>query len=158
MWGKALQNEGAHVLDRGPICRMTFTFVIRRGKLASCLHTGHAFNTVKIAFSMFTAIIVLVSSISNGVLYVGFKLTQAEIEQLYCVNKAPQKQCHGKCRFSSTFYQPLSTNINQAAHVQNLAARSIKSPVSDAGGAFLILKKANRAAQTFSENRGTQPR
>jgi hypothetical protein len=38
---------------------------------------------------------------SNGVLYMGFKLNQANIERLYCVNKAqPQKQCHGKCHLN----------------------------------------------------------
>jgi hypothetical protein len=35
------------------------------------------------------------------VLFVGFKLNQAEIVRLYCVNKAkPQNQCHGKCHLT----------------------------------------------------------
>jgi hypothetical protein len=56
---------------------------------------------VKKTFVIFTAVIILVSSMSNAVLYAEYKLNQAKIERLYCVNKAePQKQCHGKCHLS----------------------------------------------------------
>lgn len=49
---------------------------------------------------------------SNAVLYAGFKLNQAEIEQLYCVNKAkPQKKCHGKCHLNK---QLKETNENDS--------------------------------------------
>ncbi|MBK8567882.1 MAG: hypothetical protein IPN76_32310 [Saprospiraceae bacterium] len=53
---------------------------------------------MKKAFVIFTAAIIFISSMSNAILYAGFRFNQTEIEQLYCVNKAkPQKQCHGKC-------------------------------------------------------------
>jgi len=53
---------------------------------------------MKQAIVIFIAAIILVSSMSNALLVVQFKLNQANIERLYCVNKAkPQKQCHGKC-------------------------------------------------------------
>lgn len=38
---------------------------------------------------------------SNALLFLGYKLNQAEIERLYCVNKSqPKKQCHGKCHLT----------------------------------------------------------
>ncbi|MCF8244646.1 MAG: hypothetical protein K9J37_09520 [Saprospiraceae bacterium] len=50
------------------------------------------------AIAIFTATVILLSSMSNAVLVAKFKLNQAEIERLYCVNKAkPEIQCHGKC-------------------------------------------------------------
>jgi hypothetical protein len=56
------------------------------------------FAFVKNAIVILTAAAILISSMGNAVLFAGFKLNQAEIEQLHCVNKAkPQKHCHGKC-------------------------------------------------------------
>ncbi|MCC6723815.1 MAG: hypothetical protein IT258_04855 [Saprospiraceae bacterium] len=53
---------------------------------------------MKKAFVIFTTAIIFISSMSNAILFADFKLNQAEIERLYCVNKAkPQQQCHGKC-------------------------------------------------------------
>ncbi len=53
---------------------------------------------MKKALVIFFAATILVSSMSNALLVAEFKLNQAEIERLYCVNKAtPEKQCHGKC-------------------------------------------------------------
>lgn len=50
------------------------------------------------AISIFAALVILLSSTSNAVLVLEFKLNQQEIERLYCVNKAkPQLHCHGKC-------------------------------------------------------------
>lgn len=61
----------------------------------------HIFANVKKAISIFTAFVILLGSMSNALLVAEFKLNQAEIERLYCVNKSkPEKHCHGKCHLN----------------------------------------------------------
>lgn len=61
---------------------------------------------VRKAIAIFTATVILFSSLSNAVLVAEFKLNQSEIERLYCVNKAkPEKQCHGKCHLKKQLAQ-----------------------------------------------------
>lgn len=60
-----------------------------------------SFAKVRKAISIFTAIVILFSSVNNVVLVLEFKLNQHEIERLYCVNKAkPQLHCNGKCHLN----------------------------------------------------------
>ncbi len=81
---------------------------------------------MKKAFVIFTAAIIFISSMSNSILYAGFRMNQAEIERLYCVNKAkPQKHCHGKCHLKKQL-------------VENNEQKGSPSPLSNLEDSFKL--------------------
>lgn len=53
---------------------------------------------MKILFSILLACLVLIVSMSNGVIFLCYKLNREAITEKWCVNKdKPHLQCHGKC-------------------------------------------------------------
>ncbi|MBK9016101.1 MAG: hypothetical protein IPM82_19700 [Saprospiraceae bacterium] len=74
---------------------------------------------MKKTFAIFAAAVILISSMSNALLVAEFKLNQAEIERLYCVNKAkPKMQCHGKCHLKQELAK--NNDHNQPSPLNNL--------------------------------------
>ncbi|MEO1263409.1 MAG: hypothetical protein AAFZ15_31655 [Bacteroidota bacterium] len=70
---------------------------------------------MKIAFSIFLSFLILFCSVSNGVIYLAFKIKQSEIIEKLCVNRVfPDKNCHGKCFLKDKFEESNDDN-NPAA-------------------------------------------
>ncbi|MBI1225301.1 MAG: hypothetical protein GC192_08700 [Bacteroidetes bacterium] len=102
---------------------------------------------MKKALVIFIAGIIFISSMSNVLLLAEFKLNQAEIERLYCVNKAqPQKHCNGKCHLRKQL-------------IENNSRNNKPSPLSELEQTFKINffhQLAWSVPQVFSEDKSVQ--
>lgn len=81
---------------------------------------------MKKLLTIFFALLILFGSMGNAFVFVAFKINQAEIEALFCINKdKPAMKCHGHCYLS----QQLAANSEK---------NNPKSPLSNLEDTFKI--------------------